>query len=419
MIKLNFDAKEHILDNKLKVVTIKRDTQLSSINLGIKIGALYENEEQKGISHFIEHMLFKGTSTRSNEKLNDELEGLGGEYNAYTDYTSTVYSITCLEDEIENAINIMSDMIINSSFDEKEMNKERDVILSEIRTSKDDVEDLSFRRTSTFAFKKSPLKNDIMGTEGSVTSFEREDLVKYYKAFYMPENSILTFVSGFNHDEAIEMVKKYFGNWDNRILGLKEFIVESNIPGNFESYKSDIEQATITYLYTFKDIPKKLELPLKILNHKLGESSNSILFRELRENRGFAYDVYTHLDLSSNMKTLHIFTSLVEENVQEAINVINECVDRIKEREILFDSSTFDLMKKVHKTAVISTLEDSTDLGNYALHQILEEESIFEFIKDMKNLDNLKPEDIYEAADFVLNNPTIHVLRNDERDEVN
>jgi predicted Zn-dependent peptidase len=179
----------------------------------------------------------------------------------------------------------------------------------------------------------------------------------------------------------------------------------------FESHKNDIEQATITYLFSFNDVPKELELPIKILNHKLGESSNSILFRELREKRGFAYDVYTHLDLSSNVKTLHIFTSLVEENVEEAINVINECIEKIKSKDIVFDESTFDLMKKVHKTAVVSTLEDSTDLGNYVLHQILEGESMFEFIKDMHNLDSLKPEDIYTAAEYILREPTVHILR--------
>lgn len=411
MVRLNFDAKEDVLDNGFKVITIKRETQLASLNLGIKIGALYEKENEKGISHFIEHMMFKGTKTRNNEKLNDDLEALGGEYNAYTDYTSTVYSITCLEEEIENAVDILSDMIVNPSFDIKEMKKERDVILSEIRTSKDDVEDLSFRRTSTFAFNESPLKYDIMGTEKSIASFSRKNLVEYYNKYYMPKNTVLTFVSSYDHDKAIELVKKYFDKWSNKIIGDKDFNLEKNIAGVFESHKNDIEQATITYLFSFNDVPKELELPIKILNHKLGESSNSILFRELREKRGFAYDVYTHLDLSSNVKTLHIFTSLVEENVEEAINVINECIEKIKSKDIVFDESTFDLMKKVHKTAVVSTLEDSTDLGNYVLHQILEGESMFEFIKDMHNLDSLKPEDIYKAAEYILREPTVHVLR--------
>ena len=125
MFKLNFDVKRHLLKNGLEVITIKKDTKITSINLGVRVGSLYEDINEKGISHFIEHMLFKGTSSRNYEKLNDELEFLGGEYNAYTDYTSTVYTISCLEDEMKNAIEILGDMIINSSFKEKEIEKER------------------------------------------------------------------------------------------------------------------------------------------------------------------------------------------------------------------------------------------------------------------------------------------------------
>jgi len=96
MIKLNFDVKRHKLENGLEVLTIKKDTKISSVNIGIKVGALYEEIKEKGIAHFIEHMLFKGTKTKNYEELNDELEFLGGEYNAYTDYTSTVYTISVL-----------------------------------------------------------------------------------------------------------------------------------------------------------------------------------------------------------------------------------------------------------------------------------------------------------------------------------
>ncbi len=133
MIKLNFDVKKHILKNGLEVITIKKNTQISSINVGIKVGALNESIEEKGISHFIEHMMFKGTTNRAFEKLNDELESLGGEYNAYTDYSQTVYSISCLEEEFVNGIELLGDMLTNSVLLKEEIDKERGVILAEIR----------------------------------------------------------------------------------------------------------------------------------------------------------------------------------------------------------------------------------------------------------------------------------------------
>ena len=170
MFKLNFDVKKHFLDNGLEVVTIKKDTKISSINIGVKVGSLNEGNNERGISHFIEHMLFKGTTTRSYEELNDELEFLGGEYNAYTDYTSTVYTVSCLEEELKKAIEILGDMIINPEFNSEELEKERGVILAEMRTSKDDIEDLSFKRTNEIAFNKSPLKYDVAGLEANVKS---------------------------------------------------------------------------------------------------------------------------------------------------------------------------------------------------------------------------------------------------------
>ena len=181
MIKLNFDIKKHLLPNGLEILTIKKDTQISSINIGIKVGALYEKVNEKGISHFIEHMLFKGTNKRTFQALNDELEALGGEYNAYTDFTSTVYSISCLEEELINGIEILSDMVTSSVFLQEEIEKERGVILAEIRTSKDSVEDLSFKRANEVAFKKGPLRYDVAGVEKNVKKFNHKDLYTFYK----------------------------------------------------------------------------------------------------------------------------------------------------------------------------------------------------------------------------------------------
>ena len=163
MINLNFDVRRHTLDNGLDVITIKKDTQIAAINIGVKVGALYENMEEKGISHFIEHTLFKGTIKRSDEQLNEELEALGGEYNAYTDYDATVYTISCLMEEFENAVELLGDMIVNPKFDDDEIEKERGVILSEIRMSKDDIEDFSFKNVNRIAFTNSALKYEVTG----------------------------------------------------------------------------------------------------------------------------------------------------------------------------------------------------------------------------------------------------------------
>lgn len=411
MIKLNFDVKRHTLANGLEVITINKDTQIAAINVGVKVGALYENMQEKGISHFIEHTLFKGTTTRSDEELNEQLEALGGEYNAYTDYDATVYTISCLMEEFKNAVELLGDMIINSAFDKEEIEKERGVIISEIRMSKDDIEDFSFKNVNRVAFTDSPLKYDVTGLEENVSRFTREEILTYYNKHYTPENSIITMVSSLSHEEAIKLLEGHFSNWKGKKCEFKSIIKEKNKEIIETSYKKDIEQSTIVYLYTFNDLEKSDELPLRILNHRLGESSNSLLFREIRENRGLAYDIYTHLEITNNIKTLYIYTAVGEENIDETREAIDEVLKNLVEGKIQIVDKDLNIMKKVHKTAVISTLEDSSELCNYMLHQALEDEDIFEFVKDMDRLNNLDTIKINEVGKKVLKSPTIHILK--------
>jgi len=410
MLKLNFDVKKFILENGLEILTIKKDTQIASINIGVKVGSIYETIEEKGISHFIEHMLFKGTEKRSNEDLNDELESLGGEYNAYTDYSATVYTISCLSEELKNAVVLLGDMITSSIFQEKEIERERGVILAEIRTGKDDIEDLSFKKVNDVAFKESPLKYEVTGLEEKIKEFKREDIVTFYNKYYSPKNSLITMVSPLEHEDAKALIEAEFKNWEGLYIEEPVIIKEKNANIKIESYKNDMEQSTIVYLYTFYDLDKSYELPLRILNHKLGESANSLLFREVREKEGLAYDIYTQLDVTKHIKTLYIYTAVADEDVNGAIKAIDDTLNSIIQGKITIGDKDLNVMKKVHKTAVISTLEDSSELCNYILHQELEKEDIFEFVKDMESLNKLEKGRIYEVSKMVLKEPTIHIL---------
>ncbi|MBO3376561.1 M16 family metallopeptidase [Clostridium perfringens] len=411
MKRWTFDENTIILPNGLKVITIKKDTRLASINIGVNIGSLYEDEKELGMSHFVEHMLFKGTKNRSNEQLNRELEFLGGDYNAYTDYISTVYSITCLDEEFEKGIELLSDMVLNSSFDEKEMKKEKGVVLSEIKSDKDDIEDLSISRTHEYAFDKSALRNSIAGTEEHVKGFKRKQVYDFYKKYYTPDNCVIVTVSAFSHEQMQKIITDLFGKWEGKAHKKAKIIKEENKNIVKTTYKSQIEQGTVTYLYAFKEVCEKDKLPLKILSYKLAESSNSILFRELREERGLAYDVYSQMDLDENVNTMNIFTSVREESIDEVIEVIDKAILDIKNKDINFDEDMLCMMKKTHKTGVVSTLEDCSSLCSYVLVQSLAGKDITEFINSMKELETLTGEDIYRVCNKYLNKPTIHILK--------
>lgn len=410
MKKFLFNTMETYLENGLRLITIKKETQIASLNIGVMVGAVCEEKQERGISHFIEHMLFKGTVNRDNEKLNSDLENLGGEYNAYTDYMSTVFNTTTLNEELDESLELISDLLQHPTFLEEHIEKERGVILAELRSGKDDVEDLSFQKINDMAFTHSPLKIDVIGKEEIVKSISREDLIRYYNNHYVSNNTVITVVSSYEHEYVIKLVKKYFSQWKRKEVDKPILNFEKNKEKFKITHRDNMEQSTIIYLYTFNDLTKKEELALRILNHKFGESSNSILFRELREEKGLAYDIYTSLDLTNNLKTLYIYAAVAPEDVDATIETINDCIEKIKEEIIVFDASTINLMKKVFKTAIASTLEDSTDLGNYVVHQAMEEDNLYQFNEDMDNLNYIVAQDLYEVAKKVLNKPTIHVL---------
>ncbi|WP_352418926.1 pitrilysin family protein [Proteiniborus sp.] len=412
MEKHFFDWKEYILENGLKIVSIKKDTELFSIHLGVNVGAVNEEENEKGLCHFIEHMLFKGTKLRTNIEIDQDLEDRAGSYNAYTTYTATAFSITALYDELEPSMEILSDIIRNSTFPSEEIEKERGVILAEFRNSYDDVEHFSFNKVNSIGFEKSPLKYDILGKESLIKSFTRDEIVSFYNKYYVPNNSVISIVSPLDHEEVYEKAKTYFIDWQKKDLKKNEVIVEKNLNDEVISHKKEIEQNTIVYLYTFYNLTRDEELALEILNHKLGESANSILFRALREDKGISYDIYSEMDATDYIKTLNIYCSASEDDIFEAKKTIDYCIENIANKNIKIDDKNITLMKKVMKTGIASILEDSEGLCNYVLHQKLMDRKIDEFSEDLEALNNIKSEDVYKVAKKVLANPTIHMLVN-------
>lgn len=410
------DLKRFKLDNGLQIISIKKDTQLFSLHFGVKIGSIYEDDKEKGISHFIEHMVFKGTVNMNNEELNEAFEELGGEYNAYTDYNCTVYSVTALNEELNKSLYLISDMIKNASFDKKEFNKEKEVILSEIRGIKDDIEDYSFNKIHEIGFARGPLKQDTIGSEKNINKFTSEDLIEFYRKYYSPDNSYIVVVSNIEHEEVICNIKKFFGDWNKKGIVKRGILTEKNLPLKKISYRNDIEQSTIIYMFTFYNLTRTEETALKILNYKLGESTNSILFREIREKKGLAYDIYSELNTSKNVKIMYIYTAVKKSNINSAAECIDKCLEEVKNEKDFIDNKSIVIMKKVLKTAVVSTIEDTTDLSNYVLHQCLDDENVYEFLEDIRNVELVNSDDIMAVANKVLNNPTIHILTSKESD---
>ncbi len=408
------NLKTSTLPNGMTIFTIQKEGKLFSLNLGLKVGAMAEKLEEKGICHFIEHMLFKGTQFDDNESLNAKIENLGGDFNAYTDFFKTVFTISALTEELTPGLTILRDMLMYPNFREEDLEKEKTVIISELRASLDDQEEMTHKILFEKAYNKSPLKYDVIGTEDTVLKFTREKICSFYEKAYGPEQTVMVLVSPYAHEEVVSLVGELFQSWPKNHFQMPPLEFEKNIPGIHESFK-DMEQSSLGILYTFsmKDSDK---LPLRVLNYKLGVSGNAILFRELREKRGLVYDVYSDVDLTRGVQQMLIYTQVADENIHEVEELILEILEKLKQG-FYFKDEDLHLMKKVLKTSVYDTLENIHDLSSTILEEIIHGEDPLSLVEDLEKLEKLSLKDILNMSEKVFQNPTIYRRRGDMYEE--
>lgn len=398
------------LKNGLRIITVKKPGALMAINLGIKSGALYEKENEKGISHFLEHMLFTGTKNRSHAELNEEIEALGGDFNAYTDLISTVISASALSTELEKAMELMADIVRNSVISEIECERERGVILSEYKEGKEDIETITYDHLYENAYPAFPLRYDVIGTDVTIKKITADAVRKHYKNTVAPSNSIITVVSPFEHEYVEDLILTYFGSWESNHNEQDVPLNIDNRHGSFIHYRDNSEMATIAILYKFEKLDEKAEMALKILNHRLGDSDNSLLFKEIRLNRGLAYDIYSTLDTTENVNTLEIYCATDPDNIQEVKNLIFDTIESITNGSYYFPEQSLEIMKKVTRTHVAHLLDDTESLAHYILGNALEEKKLLKYIDDAVLMDTITSDDIYGAALNIFKNPTEQII---------
>lgn len=408
-LKINF--KGFYLDNGFKIIFVKKKCNFFNLSFGVKVGSAYECDTERGFSHFVEHMLFRSNFKFSDTQVNKIIEFLGGDFNAFTDYGSTNFSVNGLSDDIEKAVELLSNMVMKPKFDSKEIDIEREIILSEIDSCNSNYEDYSFIKLNQEAFEKSHLKYDVAGTKEIIKSLTNQDLIDFHKKYYVPSNCYMVVIGYYDENYIVSLLKKYFNSWQNKAVLHNDFIIESNIPKFIVTDKSDLELSTITYLFTFKELRQHEKIFLKIAEYKLGGSSNSILFKKIREEEGLAYDVYTQLELSDEFKGMYIFCATNVNNIDKVKNIIEDCIEDIKKFRSHFDEYNLQLMKKLQLISIYSTLDDNEKLGMYILDKMISNREIDTYLKDLLMIENISADELTNVCRKYFNNPTIHILR--------
>lgn len=310
-----------ILNNGIRMAMEKiPSVQSVSIGIWVKTGSVNENPCNYGISHLIEHMLFKGTEKRSAKKIAEDVDRIGGHMNAFTSKECTCYYIKILGSNIEQASDIIIDMFMNSKFMPEELKKEKDVIYEEIKMTEDSPEDDVHDLLSEMVFRGSALESPIIGTYDSLESITREKILQYIMEEYTSTSIVISVAGCFDEDYIYDL---FNGKFNNLMINKKEKLYE--IPLYIPEYKvkvKEVEQSHICLGTKGLTREDDLYFPMQLLNSIIGGSMSSRLFQQIREERGLAYSVYSISQSYISDGIYSIYAGVSHEKVEETIKAI-------------------------------------------------------------------------------------------------
>ena len=311
--KIKTDTGIEVIFDKLESIST------CSVGVFVKTGSRDESDTEEGISHVLEHMIFKGTLTRSYFEISEEIDYLGANVNAHTTKEETVFYINALTQFLGKSVDILFDIVTNSTIDEKELEKEKDVIVEEIKMYKDSPDDLVFE-TNYADCINGQYGKPIIGTEESVKGFTAEEIRKYYRERYTKDNILIVVSGNFDKDAIIQKINEYFGKLADTKVDRREKIDFSFNAGK-KTVSKDINQVNICISHKSEDYNSEKKVYTDILSNIIGGSMSSRLFQEIREKNGLAYSVYTYNQyyLSGGLTSTYIGTNL--ESYEKAIEI--------------------------------------------------------------------------------------------------
>lgn len=337
----------HYLQNGITIV-LEPMNYLRSVSIGvwIRTGSVDEDERNNGISHVIEHMMFKGTKNRTAKQLAEDMSELGGNMNAYTSKENTTFYVTTLDSYLEKAVDILSDMLCNSLFLEKDIQKELEVVMEEIDMYHDSPEDLVYEMLQKEVWKGHSLGYIISGEKEIVSKFTREQIVSYWKEHYIAEKMVISIAGNIEEQQTIELLKKAFITIPTKIEEKQKMNLEQRYHFRMPSYKKpmysvckyqkkmDIEQVHMNLCFPCIDYYSEERYPLSILNAILGGSENSRLFQRIREEKGLVYSIYSYESMFATTGLFHIDVVLNPCKYKIVLDEIMQVIKELKEHGV-------------------------------------------------------------------------------------
>lgn len=394
------------LGNGLRII-MEHMPQVRTVSTGIWIGvgSRYEEGYPEGISHFIEHMVFKGTKKSTAKELAVRMDMLGGQVNAFTSKECTCFHAKCLDESISEAFSLLCELITMPLLNKNDIEIERGVISEEISMCEDNHEDLVVEQLYYGIWKGSTLANPILGTVQSIEQINRESIESFMKKFYIPSNMVISIAGSFKKDEIIEMVERELGA-DNNIIIPPHSEIVTYTPVNIMKEK-DIEQNHFCIGFDGVALENDDKYPLSVLVNVLGGGMSSRLFQTIREERGLCYSVYSFSTCHIGAGILGVYCALNSAQQEEAMTLVLSELDKIQKHGIT--QHEFDWgMRQIKSSMIMSNESPNSRMGSLGRRSLLLGKAE-EFENVIKKLEATTVKDVSELASRIFNKDKMSV----------
>lgn len=325
----------HTLFNGLKVLFVPCEASSAVFGIFVKNGSRHEKKSESGISHFIEHMLFKGTPTRKPVDISRAIEGRGGNFNAFTSEELTCYYAHVPDEHLFEAVDILSDMYLNASIDAAEFEKEKRVIIEELRMYADEPDAVASENLQSSLFPRNPLGRPVGGTVDTVSAMTPEMLRSYIKRRYSPLNTVVAVAGSFDANKTLEAIGAAFSGFRCAFRPVSPRKVDvSDRPLPECSVEKDVKQLQLAIGYRICGRDDPARYAAVVTDAILGRGMSSRLFQEVREKRALAYDISSHAQFFEDTGMFAVTMGLAPENREKAISTVNRELEKIKQKNV-------------------------------------------------------------------------------------
>ena len=369
---------------------------INSVTFGIfvKTGAKNELSGEEGVSHLLEHMMFKGTKTKSAKDISEIIDNEGGIINAYTGKENTVYYVQMLSNRLKEGIEVLTDMFLNSTFSKENLEKEKNVVIEEIRMYDDIPEEIVHDRNTALVID-GVQGNVVLGSEKSIREMTREKLVKYFKEQYRPENIVISIAGNFSYEDISEILNNGLGTIEN-ISPEREYNGEMEIRSIENKITKDTNQIHLCFNTKGCSLTSDMRYEVAIISNTLAGNMSSRLFQKIREDRGLAYSVFSYTSSFEEGGLFTVYAGTTKKDYKEVLEIIENEFEDIKENGI----TEYELQKSKNQflSAVTFGLESSKGRMNRMANSYLLYKEIKSLDEILDQIEKITVEDIKKAA---------------------